>query len=129
MNKESILTRIQELNYLISEVENQCREYCANQDIPIQDRWEVFKGAPNKKDGCFYPCEIQEKDIFPKSCLRFREGEYSAIELAEIFERAKRVREKYPKMAPYSGDHTEELANKMKNYFMVNYIGHFGYNE
>lgn len=46
--KEKLLEQIAQFKELSETLADRCKVFCADTSIPLKDRWEVFKNAPDK---------------------------------------------------------------------------------
>jgi len=117
--KQDILTKITQLNQLAAETETLCREYCANQDITVAERWEVFKVAPNKKhsssDKIPYERDLGCEEISPYDDFGLERREtFNVVEEIETWEKYK---------GEWWSALSEDGKNAFKNYYMTQYLG------
>lgn len=112
-DKAKLLEQITLLAEISETLEPDCRAYCADESIPVADRWEVFQVAPNKRHKIW-------EDIPPKSEVGLTFSPYDDwyLERHETFDVVDRLNdwdddEKYP----------ADVIDKFKNYYMKSYTG------
>lgn len=120
-DKQKILDQIGEFNVISDEIARTCRAYCANELIPLEDRWEVFRVAPGK--------EADSWENFPP----FIDSTYDELNLEkyETFDAVERIDQwdeefKRTGKLPYnfkSNDWTEEHLIEFKNFYLTRYLG------
>lgn len=115
--KEKLLKQIADLAEIQKTLEPACREYCADESIPVDDRWQLFKVAPNKEDKSFY--EIPDND---EVGLEEEISPYDDwyLDRYQTFDVVSRLTDwESGQYNPY----TKETVDKFKNYYMKKYIG------
>lgn len=110
---------IAEFKDLQKKLKEDCKKICADETISIQDRWELFKNAPDKEHSSY--------DETPPSQLVGLEKEITPyddwyLERRETFNVVKRI-EYWEANKKYNS----EVLDKFKNYYMVRYIGSWIY--
>lgn len=122
--KEELLKQIAEYNKPRKSPEKACREYCADQSIPVSDRWEIFRVAPNKDESCIYELP-NHKDI--GLTMDFSPYDDFYMERHETFDVIERIDEWQEETNDGVGGYTTEQIDKFKNFYMVKYLGEWEY--
>lgn len=117
--KNEILQKIAELESIQNSIKPLCVEFCADQNISIADRWEIFKIAPDKKHDRWYDFP-SEKEVGLDEEISPYDDWY--LERHETFDVVDRITdweddEKYP----------QDVIEKFKNYYMKSYTGSWEY--
>ena len=121
--KDKLLKEIAEYNKPRKSPEKACREYCADQSIPIADRWQVFRVAPDKEESCIYELP-NAKDI---GVREFSPYDDFCMERHETFDVVERIDEWQEETDDDLGKYTTEQIDMFKNFYMVKYLGEWKY--
>ena len=117
--KEKLLKQIADLEEIKKTLEPNCRAFCADESIPVNDRWEVFQVAPNKDYQCWHdtPSESEvglDDEISPYDDWYLeRHQTFHVVDRITGWEED----ERYP----------QEVIDKFKNYYMKSYTGSWKY--
>jgi hypothetical protein len=121
--KEKLLKQIGEYNKPRKSPEKACREYCADQTIPVSDRWEIFRVAPNKGESCVYELP-NSKDI---GVREFSPYDDFGMDRHEVFDVVERIDDWQEETDDGFGKYTTEQIDKFKNFYMCKYLGEWEY--
>lgn len=126
MTKETILNKIQTLKDLQGSLEPDCKAFCADESIPVEDRWEVFQVAPNLEHDCIYDLP-PFKDVGLQRELSPYDDLY--IERHETFDVVDRLQDWEDELGEDMNNiiNTKEQLDAWKNHYMKKYVGSWKY--
>lgn len=120
MSKESIIARISEANVLLGSVVGECRAYCADESIPLADRWELFRVAPNKINKPWY-----ETPAFMDS--PYDELYLERYQTFDVVERLEDYQSEVDDGDTWGDEWGQKELDEAKNHYMTRYIGSWKY--
>lgn len=120
----NLLSKLNELSQLQSELEKECRAYCADESIPLKDRWRVFKLAPNKEhdgyDNIPFEKDLGIDEIVPYDDFGMSRGStFNVVQTIEAWEKDLKNGWK----ESFWGKLKPKQREMFKNYYVVKYLG------
>lgn len=128
MNTAELKELLAEFVSVSRAVEQKCREFCANESIPVSERWEIFCLAPNK--------ETDSYSDFPDHLFNGEISYYDDffLEKYQLFDVVVRLNEwtndvkEGRKWPSFIQKLTPSILDLIKNYYMVKYLGSWKHN-
>jgi len=117
--KEKLLQQIKDLEEIKKTLEPNCRQFCADESIPVKDRWEVFEKATYKKHLC-YGGPPNAKDVGLDNEISPYDDWY--LDRHQTFDVVERI-----SGWEVDGSYSPDVIDKFKNHYMLQYLGSWEY--